>query len=1807
MPLVTGRKSDSSWRSGRLGSQALAVVDGFDVMDTSTLSIPELQAILRYLPDPTGPAGRAGRRAHTTAGSRRPGVPRLSDRPWIRWHVLQPKKGGSKAVDASARGDAKEAPWDSTLSEEPSEAEAFTLPPADSLLPGGHGAGGRQQGSTEGGGGRSGGESEGSSGAGRSEFEGSDGLGDGKEHGVGLTEEEMVVEEAFRTGKGLWKLLARRIKIIGRLMNLGKSARFVPLDHPILNVSWLRHGIEDSVPIRCILRPPDGDALARVGPGPLFVRAATRRGFRFQTDALSLDIPDTGKPLPQFGSNGACAQMLAAAEVAYQPGPGRGCCDITATWDGPALVRGARHAASSKFCFSAAVGKQPLKACRTVLVPINVGAPGHATGVAGAKTMVRVTPLAPRVPFNPKRSTALGFKFEEVDLDDLAMVLHDETLLGSLDLDGRNTTDSLRLHCVISGGYMKGEDRLLLLATAAEAENAVENYRVSWNTEDGVLTIAPKSNKLTLPELLGILPRVAFANSRGIVLEVGERVVEARLVDPIVVRCNNAAAPAMQDLCDAERQLLLKTTIERRTGVISMKVARLYADADAGKTAKASSEQLKMRHAWKAMLATLGDFRDAHYDLATRKLQKVIAVRRAERVLRMQFLPLVRPVLFAIRMRLAAAAKEKEQAEQTRLDEQRERATSGQVPPRSADSHQSRPAVGRRQDVPRGKAGEPSSAGSSDPAPHLLRRKVRDVAGEGIVPGARARPSTNGLSGGTVDIPAGHPSIEALEGGHAESPGASGVVASVRSAGRGTTASAALTDAFRISSADGGHRSATSSRQALMRRPAQNDEPAGAGTDQAPAQLGGLPGPAPAGGEPLWPAGHGKYDSVVGLPDSWEQHGAHQPPRARGGSVAYDEAGSDIGDWQLAGSEGRHRGPGWSFDDASKARPLAADLAACGDSVSDPVPSIGTSDLGTEWRDAEPVALHTGFQRSGLGSEWSVGGGSPDSLAAAATLSGAAGLDLALQATSHSGPPTEPSGAAGPDRGWQAPESPSAAALSVLPPLPPGWKWSSRQQHRVPDPQARGVAMSVAFEPSFGWGKLFQKHQEVLEAMATPGVDPSEMLVSLLGEARTSLGRSKQERSMVEPVSRLLRESGTQMKGMDVLASLSGLRRARMLLREVFASAPAGMFPELQLNDSWTGSTWADGWRFFTIRVPPLENSPTLEVSVIPATCARASTSAPDGQDALERRLCAQSVIWLSSQVLPTPADYEKRSAMFGHGMSRVVVSSTDECYIHSALEGPTADCYFVAVWVDSSDPTPIQVATRTWTRPAAALGEFVSVSPDEAAAKAAASQVAEQLDSSEPDRRSGGDSKKWDRFLQIVDRITRMSAQRDLPPTGGEARGGDSSTDSESSGVSYLDEGVRSTDHEGHAAYENRRQRRRDRRAARWLRKRAREAMAEQAQAAYQEAIGKRSRRLPFDLGAAASSVAKARKRAEVACARALKRSKLVKDEGLDSVDGPKLTERERQRAAEAAADDAALAAAEALGKVDRSSQAANERTLALLDEPEFAPEPDPSSEVYQPHFALSLGLDAGVELLLGDNPSMADLDVIRKVRETALRRGEGEADILSRRVEHAAASLDLLLRATRVATVPLVDSTPAAAGKPARATAKAAAARLTRAVAGGKTLGAAIDAGLDRRANVAAAAKEQRLKAEMRQYRQSVRVAKRELRKSARRARRAARSNSGRDDTCAPRGADEPSGAAASRLAARLGRARRDSEGEAAGEEKQASAGMAVEAPPRAPPQVARPHDWLTPVSLVHPRMAVIKLPRVGASHTASESAVS
>ncbi len=33
MPLVTGRKSDSSWRSGRLGSQALAVVDGFDVMD----------------------------------------------------------------------------------------------------------------------------------------------------------------------------------------------------------------------------------------------------------------------------------------------------------------------------------------------------------------------------------------------------------------------------------------------------------------------------------------------------------------------------------------------------------------------------------------------------------------------------------------------------------------------------------------------------------------------------------------------------------------------------------------------------------------------------------------------------------------------------------------------------------------------------------------------------------------------------------------------------------------------------------------------------------------------------------------------------------------------------------------------------------------------------------------------------------------------------------------------------------------------------------------------------------------------------------------------------------------------------------------------------------------------------------------------------------------------------------------------------------------------------------------------------------------------------------------------------------------------------------------------------------------------------------------------------------------------------------------------------------------------------------------------------------------------------------------------
>ncbi|KAA0161146.1 hypothetical protein FNF31_03987 [Cafeteria roenbergensis] len=990
--------------------------------------------------------------------------------------------------------------------------------------------------------------------------------------------------------------------------------------------------------------------------------------------------------------------------------------------------------------------------------------------------MVRVTPLAPRVPFNPKRSTALGFKFEEVDLDDLAMVLHDETLLGSLDLDGRNTTDSLRLHCVISGGYMKGEDRLLLLATAAEAENAVENYRVSWNTEDGVLTIAPKSNKLTLPELLGILPRVAFANSRGIVLEVGERVVEARLVDPIVVRCNNAAAPAMQDLCDAERQLLLKTTIERRTGVISMKVARLYADADAGKTAKASSEQLKMRHARKAMLATLGDFRDAHYDLATRKLQK-----------------------------------------------------------------------------------------------------------------------------------------------------------------------------------------------------------------------------------------------------------------------------------------------------------------------------------------------------------------------------------------------------------------------------------------------ARGVALSVAFEPSFGWGKLFQKHQEVLEAMATPGVDPSEMLVSLLGEARTSLGRSKQERSMVEPVSRLLRESGTQMKGMDVLASLSGLRRARMLLREVFASAPAGMFPELQLNDSWTGSTWADGWRFFTIRVPPLENSPTLEVSVIPATCARASTSAPDGQDALERRLCAQSVIWLSSQVLPTPADYEKRSAMFGHGMSRVVVSSTDECYIHSALEGPTADCYFVAVWVDSSDPTPIQVATRTWTRPAAALGEFVSVSPDEAAAKAAASQVAEQLDSSEPDRRSGGDSKKWDRFLQIVDRITRMSAQRDLPPTGGEARGGDSSTDSESSGVSFLDEGVRSTDHEGHAAYENRRQRRRDRRAARWLRKRAREAMAEQAQAAYQEAIGKRSRRLPFDLGAAASSVAKARKRAEVACARALKRSKLVKDEGLDSVDGPKLTERERQRAAEAAADDAALAAAEALGKVDRSSQAANERTLALLDEPEFAPEPDPSSEVYQPHFALSLGLDAGVELLLGDNPSMADLDVIRKVRETALRRGEGEADILSRRVEHAAASLDLLLRATRVATVPLVDSTPAAAGKPARATAKAAAARLTRAVAGGKTLGAAIDAGLDRRANVAAAAKEQRLKAEMRQYRQSVRVAKRELRKSARRARRAARSNSGRDDTCAPRGADEPSGAAASRLAARLGRARRDSEGEAAGEEKQASAGMAVEAPPRAPPQVARPHDWLTPVSLVHPRMAVIKLPRLGASHTASESAVS
>jgi hypothetical protein len=207
-------------------------------------------------------------------------------------------------------------------------------------------------------------------------------------------------------------------------------------------------------------------------------------------------------------------------------------------------------------------------------------------------------------------------------------------------------------------------------------------------------------------------------------------------------------------------------------------------------------------------------------------------------------------------------------------------------------------------------------------------------------------------------------------------------------------------------------------------------------------------------------------------------------------------------------------------------------------------------------------------------------------------------------------------------------------------------------------------------------------------------------------------------------------------------------------------------------------------------------------------------------------------------------------------------------------------------------------------------------------------------------------------------------------------------------------------------------------------------------------------------------------------------------------------------------------------------------EAQLHLLSEPEYTPEPDPADPVFQPHFAMSLGLDTGVELLLGADPSVDDLRAVRAARQAADRRQGAPSEVASIRIERAAESLGAFLRATAVPSVPALARAHIITPQlPSRTSSKLLSFAAARSISGQSSNG-----GLNTRQHSTAAAAMNEKQKLLRKYRKATKTARAALRQTKRRSKRHANASS---KQTAQETVPTPSSGAAARLSASLRRA--------------------------------------------------------------------
>jgi len=1780
-------------------------------MDTSKLSTPELKSLLEYIPDPfeAEKAARASRRAAAAAAALgKPGVPRLASNPWIRWKTLANVRRAADAMSgALVPSTSGLLGWDAALaapgtagssedaigpirpqhsasrralsatSEKPSHhhlTSASSPGPSDSGAQGWGDAAPLNTGEHR----RADAASDGDDDAKRldraratiaarraAEAEAEDAKREAARLAAKVAEQVRQEAEAaeqvlLSSGDNLWRMLAGRSRASRHLRGTTASARSpvsVPLSHPILSLTWIRPGIDSVVPIRCILGLTQGSSLEGATSDAASVSASVESGFETELDALLLPEPARGHAAARRGTAAAAMKFLAGAgEPVRGPGP-----SLSAAWDGPASLPGARHVASSMFCISAgqAGDKGRTRSIRVTLTATVAGCSVES------RSLIRVAPPAASLMADAKSDTLLGLEFMQPDTDAVAAMLHDDSLDGSLDVHGRRLCDMLLLEVVLSDGKEPSEDALLLQAEGDTAENSAPGFSVSWDSSTSILTIAPASTDVLVSALAGLSRRLAYRNRSGIRMTPGVRVVEARLVDPVLRRAAAAVQTDPALASDAEHRLLAETPLRRRLGVLLLRAVSVEVsagsinDAPSGRSGMAQG----LRAARMAALAALQDFRKMHKELPDRFLWRVVAVKRAERILKRSFLPRARARIQAARDRAAAKAEAETQrkasevlARQRKAEASRAKAAAAkrkaeaklvpETPPavsgqetKDGRETSSELATAARQPVERLKAKpEPQAAPARRPATHERQEERRPTATE-QAPGAA-----------TIQAEGGLPAPE-----DRQQPASTAAETTVSRPSR--TADAKAPEALP---------SRAEAEPLLQSHDAVGD--AGASHGQAPeagpltspkqVQFGSQPGAAPA----LRPTAAGDETHTAFMPgkpsearprsvsSGQEAGGSLLPQQVAGAASSAAADPSDAGESPAPATSLGHSkaipatapgvgGPALRSSQRSTELPVAASVPprpALDDRGPSPAPA-GRGRHGVPRPSRSEMQAPTSAGRSGREAQGDAPGPPTDELGGA-SASKVLGSSVAMVAKKparrvrviDSGPAGKVKAAADAElpgvtpgasaTAWEpaaldwerssparspsdseveslssVPEDRPAVRLTqarstlALPNLPHGWRWSVSTSRPLAPLPNRPPKVQIRFEADFGWQSLFEVSEEQLLRMSRPRVAGTVPLTEQMEYSRRALMThrgvlmpSMVANSVAGAMSEAEPSSGISAE--RLASAMSRIRTNRLLLRQVFARSPPGLLPELALNDKWTGHTWDDGWRYFSVVVPALANEPTLEI-VARATPDRAMAPTAAGDD-------ASCVLFASSTVLPTPWDHDARSAIIGRGASRLLISYTDPFYVRVRDDSAGMDRYLVAVWVSPGSKVGITVETRTWTMPTPLRGDF-GKALDKAAETERRVTIADSraalshLDAegtAQPDEDEGHD---WSRLMQVI-QILDATAVRPAASLHGldDQLSVDSGTDTDSSGVSVLNPGLGSVVDEDLGAYEQRRQRRRQRRLDRRHAAKANAAIASAAANAYRLAMaGARGSEGPFDKGRAAAAVAQAREQAAAAVARATAEQRSV---GLREGPGPRLESSPVEDA-----DSMIVAEAAAAESRDFTLRGASAHVMDLLSEPEFTPEPDPADSLYEPQFALSLGLDTGVELLLGPDPSAEDIQVVEAARRAAAACEGGASDVEAQRLEHSAASMELFLRSFRTPDVPVL--LPRDGGKPSalmgttgRREPAEVMARNARAKAASST-----GAGLKR--------------SEMRRYRLGVRAAKRTLCRSTRRAAREAK----------------------------------------------------------------------------------------------------